>query len=109
MSSRASQYDPEQITLADVADQIVDDPEEDGSDTDPESEPIDGLDRPWQSRDVLEELYWRQGMSQYEIADRLDTRQPLVSETMDRLGVPARHDWERFARRGRMIQLGRDE
>lgn len=48
------------------------------------------MDYPWRDAEKLRELYHGEGLSQHEIADRLDTHAATINEWMQRHGIEAR-------------------
>jgi hypothetical protein len=58
------------------------------------ADPQGDRERGWRDAEVLDRLYWDEGLDQQAIAERLDCDQGTVSNWMDRHGIRSRHERE---------------
>lgn len=47
---------------------------------------------PWRDEETLRDLYWAEGLSQFEVADKLGTSQHAIKTAMRDFGIPARYN-----------------
>lgn len=55
-------------------------------------ESLTNNETPWRDRSLLSDLYWKDELTQRQIADRLGCGRTTIVRWMDRLDVPTTHD-----------------